>query len=296
MKLIKELITKIFNKIINFEKFKTDINKIKINQGKLLCNELNNCTLENLDKYSFSIFSQFNEDGIIQFLISNLDIKNHSFIEIGVENYEEANTRFLLENNCWQGTIIDSSSENVSYIKKQNYYWRYNLKVKDAFVTKENINEIIKTDYQYQNVGLLSIDIDGNDYWIWDSINNIKPDILVIEYNSLFGPDESLSLKYDKNFIRPQMGIFRCLYGASLQALTKLSIKKGYSLVAVNSNGNNAFFVKNELLNDKIYKRDVKQCYKKNTFKEYINSKNEIGLLNNDELTELLASKKITKV
>ena len=122
MKLIKELITKIFNKIINFEKFKTDINKIKINQGKLLCNELNNCTLENLDKYSFSIFSQFNEDGIIQFLISNLDIKNHSFIEIGVENYEEANTRFLLENNCWQGTIIDSSSENVSYIKKQNYY------------------------------------------------------------------------------------------------------------------------------------------------------------------------------
>lgn len=296
MNLIKKLINEIIYKIFSFEKFKREINKIKINQGKLLCNELKNCTLESLDKHTFSIFSQFNEDGIIQFLINNLDIKNHSFIEIGVENYEEANTRFLLENNCWQGMIVDSSLENISHIKKQDYYWRYNIKAKDAFVTKDNINKIIQIDNPQQNIGLLSIDIDGNDYWIWESISTVKPDILIIEYNSLFGSEERLSLKYDENFIRPQKGIYKCLYGASLQALTNLSKKKGYSLVAINSNGNNAFFVKNEILNNKIYKREVRQCYKKNTFKEYINSKNEIDVLNNDELIELLASKKITKV
>lgn len=293
---ITKLFENFFFRLMNLNDIKSNIDKLKINQGKLLIKNLKDCDLDNLDNLAFSIYSQFNEDGIIQFLINNLDIKNKEFIEIGVENFEEANTRFLLQNNCWKGLIIDSLKENINFIKKQTYYWRYQLEAEDVFITKENVNNIIKKYDFKQNIGLLSIDIDGNDYWVWDAISSINPDVLIIEYNSLFGSEKSLTIKYDKNFVRPNRGIYKCLYGASLKALTNLSEKKGYSLVAVNSNGNNAFYVRNELLNEKIYKRDVIKCFKKNTFKEYIDTDGEIKNINNDDLNKLLISEKIVEI
>ncbi len=293
---ITKLFENFFFRLMNLNDIKSNIDKLKINQGKLLIKNLKDCDLDNLDNLAFSIYSQFNEDGIIQFLINNLDIKNKEFIEIGVENFEEANTRFLLQNNCWKGLIIDSLKENINFIKKQTYYWRYQLEAEDVFITKENVNNIIKKYDFKQNIGLLSIDIDGNDYWVWDAISSINPDVLIIEYNSLFGSEKSLTIKYDKNFVRPNRGIYKCLYGASLKALTNLSEKKGYSLVAVNSNGNNAFYVRNELLNEKIYKRDVIKCFKKNTFKEYIDTDGEIKNINNDDLNKLLISEKIIEI
>tara|TARA_E500000178_G_scaffold329813_1_gene361120 strand:+ start:1752 stop:2651 length:900 start_codon:yes stop_codon:yes gene_type:complete len=293
---ITKLFENFFFRLMNLNDIKSNIDKLKINQGKLLIKNLKDCDLDNLDNLAFSIYSQFNEDGIIQFLINNLDIKNKEFIEIGVENFEEANTRFLLQNNCWKGLIIDSLKENINFIKKQTYYWRYQLEAEDVFITKENVNNIIKKYDFKQNIGLLSIDIDGNDYWVWDAISSINPDVLIIEYNSLFGSEKSLTIKYDKNFVRPNRGIYKCLYGASLKALTNLSEKKGYSLVAVNSNGNNAFYVRNELLNEKIYKRDVIKCFKKNTFKEYIDIDGEIKNINNDDLNKLLISEKIVEI
>ena len=202
----------------------------------------------------------------------------------------------MLQNNCWKGLIIDSSKENINFIKNQNYYWRYALSAEAAFVTKENINKIIKKYEFKEDIGLLSIDIDGNDYWIWEEISIIKPDILVIEYNSLFGIEKNLTLKYEENFMRPAKGIYKCLYGASLKALKTLSNKKGYSLVAVNSNGNNAFFVKNKILNDKVYERDLSECFKENTFKEKINSKGEISNLDKNEVKKLLSSEKIIEI
>ena len=293
---ISKFFEKIFFKLLNLNDLKTNLDKIRVNQGKLLVKELDDCKIINLDDQAFSIYSQFNEDGIIQFLIKNLDIKNKEFIEIGVENFEEANTRFLLQNNCWKGLIIDSSKENINFIKNQNYYWRYALSAEAAFVTKENINKIIKKYEFKEDIGLLSIDIDGNDYWIWEEISIIKPDILVIEYNSLFGIEKNLTLKYEENFMRPAKGIYKCLYGASLKALKTLSNKKGYSLVAVNSNGNNAFFVKNKILNDKVYERDLSECFKENTFKEKINSKGEISNLDKNEVKKLLSSEKIIEI
>lgn len=293
---ISKIFEKLFFKLLNLNDIKSNIDKLKINQGKLLIKNLKDCDLDNLDNFAFSIYSQFNEDGIIQFLINNLDIKNKEFIEIGVENFKEANTRFLLQNNCWRGLIIDSSKANINFIKKQNYYWKYELEAEDAFVTKENVNNIVKKYDFNQNIGLLSIDIDGNDYWVWDAISSINPDVLIIEYNSLFGSEKSLTLKYDQNFVRPNRGIYRCLYGASLTALTNLSEKKGYSLVAVNSNGNNAFYVRNELLNEKIYKQNVSKCFKKNTFKEYLDTDGEIKNINNDDLNKLLISEKVLEI
>ena len=143
---------KLVNKIINFFKFFNNLQIInqKIDNLRLAIG-LNNSLLNDANKkrssindYEFKVFSQFGDDGILQYLIKNIDIKNKFFVEFGVENYEEANTRFLLENDNWHGLIIDSSSKHISHIKKQNYYWKYNLKVQESFITKENINHILE--------------------------------------------------------------------------------------------------------------------------------------------------------
>ncbi len=293
---LKSKIKNFIKRIVKNESYKDDINLTKINQGKLLTKQLENIELKNLNKNEFKVFSQFGEDSIIQFLIKNIQVSNKKFVEIGVENYEEANTRFLLENNLWEGLIIDNSDENVSYIKKQNYFWKNKIQVLKKFVTRENINSILKENGFEGEIGLLSIDIDGNDYWLWQSIEVIKPDILIIEYNAIFGPEEKLTLKYSENFVRPNKGIYKSLYGASLNALCELSKKKGYSLVCGNSNGNNAFFVKNNLLNDKVYEQSVKHCFKENTFKEYLDEKGELNSLKQVEISKILNSDKIIKV
>ena len=138
-----------FSKILGFckesKRIITRLDEIRLLNGKILAEIKKNNVYQNLNDSEFKSFSQFGEDGIIQYLINNLKISNKKFIEFGVENYDEANTRFLLENNNWSGLIIDGNQKNVDYIKKQNYYWRYDLIAVNAFVSIKNINEIIRS-------------------------------------------------------------------------------------------------------------------------------------------------------
>ena len=255
---------------MDFDFVKNKLNKIQINQVTEFNDKLKNQNLNSLDDLSLSVFSQFNEDVIIQYLIKNLNIKNESFVEFGVENYEEANTRLLLEKDNWSGLVIDSSENNINYIKSQNYFWRHNLTALSHFISAENINEILKENNFKGEIGVLSIDTDGNDFWIWKEISQIKPVILVIEYNAKLGSEKSLSIKYNSNFRRASSGLDKLIYGASLKALEKISEEKGYSLVCTNKNGNNAFFVRDDYLNQKIYKQSIQQCFKMSSFREYL--------------------------
>jgi hypothetical protein len=268
-----------FNKILNFfinlkKKKETIIrlNEVKLLNGKILAEMQKKIFYPDLNDSEFKVFSQFGEDGIIQYLINNLKISNKKFIEFGVENYDEANTRFLLENNNWSGLIIEGNQKNINYIKKQNYYWRYDLTAVNAFVSIKNINDLIRSNYFEGNIGLLSIDIDGNDYWVLEEINVISPDIIIIEYNANFGPNKSLTIKYNENFQRAKSNIGKLIYGCSLTAANNLCKKKGYSLVCTNKNGNNAFFVKTKLLNEKIKEKTVGEVFQINSFKEYCGS------------------------
>ena len=117
IKKMKVLLSKVFNT----KQYIENHNIIKLGVGKILTNINSDKNFKKINDYEFKVYSQFGEDGIIQFLINNIKITNKSFIEFGVENYEEANTRFLLENNNWSGLIIDSSSQHISHIKNQNY-------------------------------------------------------------------------------------------------------------------------------------------------------------------------------
>jgi len=201
-----------------------------------------------LQSHEFKVSSQWGEDGIIQFLIHTIEIRNRSFVEFGVEDYTEANTRFLLQNDNWSGLVIDGSEEHVRAIRHHPLSWRYNLKADCAFIDRENINAVILRNGVAGEIGLLSVDIDGNDYWVWEAIDCIQPAIVVCEYNGLFGHRHAVTIPYDKKFHRATAHPSMLYAGASIAALDHLGQRKGYSLVGSNSAGNNAFFVRTDRL------------------------------------------------
>ena len=200
-----------------------------------------------LQDREFRVYSQWGEDGIIQYLTSVVPIQRPVFVEFGVESYHEANTRFLLVNNNWAGLVIDGNQEQITQLRQSREYWLYNLKAVQQFITRENINSILTDNGVTGEIGLLSIDIDGMDYWVWDAIDVIDPAIVVIEYNSRFGSCDAVTVPYDPQFDRRKAHHSLVYYGASLKALTILAERKGYALVGCGSAGLNAFFVRKDL-------------------------------------------------
>lgn len=205
--------------------------------------------LESIDDFSeveFSVFSQFGDDGIIQWLIHRLPGIRHTFVEFGVQDYREANTRFLLVNDNWSGLVMDSSSRNIKVIKRDPISWLYDLQSECTFVTAENIDQLLINHGPQGELGILHIDIDGNDYWVWRSVTAVRPAIVIMEYNSVFGADRAITIPYDPKFSRGGR-ISNLYFGASLPALCDLAKSKGYDFIGSNTAGNNAYFVRSDL-------------------------------------------------
>lgn len=248
--MIKNLLKKIIRKVskINLERDE----EFKLMNGKQLCFLQSNVKVKGLSDIEFKVFSQWGEDGIIEYLVNNIPIKNKFFIEFGVENYNESNTRLLMMNRNWSGLVIDGSKENVDYIKTRDYYWKYELTALHSFITKENINSIIEENLSSLNInrdiGLLSVDIDGVDYWVLNEISCIDPSIIICEYNSLFGNKFPLTVPYDKSFVRSEKHYSNLYWGANLKAFDFLLKKRNYIYIGSNSQQLNAFFVKRELI------------------------------------------------
>lgn len=202
--------------------------------------------IKNLNEVEFSGFSQWGEDGIIDWLIEKLPGIPKTFIEFGVSDYKESNTRMLLYLRNWRGYVIDGSDEHIYNIKHQDIYWRFDLKADCAFIDRENINDLIHSSGLYGDIGLLSVDIDGNDYWVWQAINAVNPVIVVCEYNAIFGDLHQITIPYCAYFLRTKSHFSNLYFGASLPTLIELGKKKGYVFVGTNSNGCNAFFVRQD--------------------------------------------------
>lgn len=200
-----------------------------------------------LRQAEFRVFSQWGEDGIIQRLIELVPIDRRIFVEFGVQDYQEANTRFLLVHNNWAGLVLDGDKANIERVKQDELFWRHNLKAEYAFVTAENINQLLKANGAEGDIGLLSIDIDGNDYWVWNAIDAIQPRIVIVEYNAHFGPHRAVTVPYNPFFKRANAHYSMIYYGASLSALVSLGARKGFDFVGTNSAGNNAFFVRRDV-------------------------------------------------
>ncbi len=206
--------------------------------------------LSSLQEAEFKVFSQYGEDGILQYLIREAGITREEqvFIEFGVQNYLESNTRFLLQNDHWKGLIIDGSAAYMDSVKRSELYWRHDITALAAWIDRDNINDLFVQSGFRGQIGILSIDIDGNDYWVWERIEAVNPVIVVVEWNSVFGPDHAVSIPYDPAFDRASAH-YSCLYwGASMAAFESLADRKGYALLGSNKVGNNLFFVRRDRL------------------------------------------------
>ena len=248
-----------------------------------------------LTDVELKVFSQWGEDGIIQYLISRVPIASKTFVEFGVEDYRESNTRFLLMNNEWSGLIIDGSPQNVSKIKKSNLYWRYDLTAIASFVTKDNINGLISSSGITGDIGLLSVDIDGNDYWVWDAINVISPRIVICEYNSVFGSKDTVTIPYSDQFNRTRAHYSNLYFGASLGALCQLGKAKGYVFAGSNSAGSNAFFVREDVASN-ILAVDSRAGYVESKPRESRDQNGRLTFLNGSDRIKLIEGLKVVDV
>lgn len=251
-------------------KLPLQVDEVKVLAAKSLIMQIaERGNLPDIKEAEFKVFSQFGEDGILQYLIRKTGIgpELRTFVEFGVETYEEANTRFLLVNDNWSGLVIDGSPASISQVRESSIYWRNGLTAIAAFIDAENINQLIGDNGFCGEIGLLSIDIDGNDYWVWDRIDVINPIIVVVEYNSVFGPEHAITIPYDPSFIRSAAHSSYLYWGASLKALSLVADRKGYALVGSNSAGNNAFFVRRDRLND-LKELTPAAAYVESKFKE----------------------------
>ncbi len=211
--------------------------------------------IQTLGDAEFSVFSQWGEDGIIEWLIAKNGDMPETFVEFGVETYHEANTRFLLAHRNWRGLIIDGSEENIDVARADNLYWRHDLQSTAKFITTENINQIIASADFSGEIGILSVDIDGNDYWVWDSINCVNPQFL--SWNIIVALEIWSHCQYRirKIFTELTLNSSNLYWGASIAAFERRGKERGYTLLGSTRTGSNAFFIRNDRLanfDDKI--------------------------------------------
>ena len=195
-----------------------------------------------LEYYGFKVYSQNDEDGIIEEIFNRIGTTNRVFIEFGVENGLECNSHYLLFKG-WRGLWIDGGNGEEIQEKFAPVIANGQLKFLQTFITRENINELFIAGGVTGEIDLLSIDVDGNDYHIWEAINVVKPRVVIIEYNAKFPPNCDWKMAYNKNHIWDGSDC----HGASLKALELLGRKLGYQLVGTNFTGVNAFFVRQDL-------------------------------------------------
>lgn len=288
---IGKLLNKLIWKINNHERPE---NK-DVLLGKIL-SKLNNEKKEisSLHEVEFKVFSQWGDDGIIQYLINNIEMPKN-FVEFGIETYHEANTRFLLINDNWSGLVMDGSQKNIESVYNQDIYWRYNLKAVEAFITKENINDLILSNGFSGEIGILSVDIDGNDYWVLENIKVINPVVIIVEYNSTFGNERYISVPYNTSFFRTNAHFSNLYYGASLPAFCYLCNEKGYTLIGCNNNGNNAYFVRNDKVG-KLPKPSIKEAFVNSKFRESRSKEGKLTYLDKIQQLEALKGIKVINV
>jgi hypothetical protein len=280
----------------NPSEIRDSLHRVREALGRIESRQLMNAQHGSIREYEFRVFSQWGEDGIIQFLIRNVAIRRKTFVEFGVENYVESNTRFLLVHNNWSGLVIDSNEDHIRYIRRDPICWRHDLHAACEFVHAENINKILASNGTTGDIGLLSIDVDGNDYWIWKATDAVTPAIVVIEYNHRFGPEKAVTIPYDRNFLREKAHYSNIYYGASLRALCLLGSRKGYAFVGCNSAGNNAFFVRKDLMPDCLKEVTVEAGFVAGLFRESRDKSGQLLYLSGEEERKILSSLPLQEV
>jgi len=225
--------------------------------------------LPSISDVGFKASSQTDEDGILLYIFSIIGTKGKKCVEVCAGNGIECNSANLIVNHGWSGLLIDGQEELIQqgkdFYSKHSCTYIYPPKLVHSWITRENVNAVIKDNGYEGEIDLLSIDMDGVDYWIWDAIESISPRVVVVEYQDIIGHEKALTVPYKDNFNAydyPQTLGTPNFCGASLPAFVKLAAKKGYRLVGCNKYGFNAFFVKKGIEENKLPEIPAVECFK----------------------------------
>lgn len=217
------------------------------------------------DEIEFKCFSQHGEDGILLYLFSRLGTTNKQAVEICAGDGVECNTANLIVNHGWLGLLFDGAAHKLRFGQR---YYRRNLNtlphpptLVNAWIDTENINPLITRHGVEGQVDLLSLDMDGIDYWIWQALTCIAPRVVVLEFNAALGPTESVTVPYQRDFRWKKGSALEHYWGASLSAFVKLGKAKGYRLVGCERLGVNAFFVRQGIGDDILPQVSVESCF-----------------------------------
>ena len=230
-------------------------------QGQLE-RELAKAELENprrLERYGFKALAQFDADGILQEIFRRVGEEHRSFVEFGTGDGIENNTAYLLCQD-WRGLWIEGSEE-LHQAQHQNFDWAVRagrLAAVCNFLTRDNVNDVVRGAGFAGPIDLLSIDVDGNDYHLWEALTCVEPRVAVVEYNAYVHPPLRWVMAYDPLYRWNQQTTY---FGASLASLEALGKRKGLRLVGCDVVGLNAFFVREDLCDDRFAEGDAQTFF-----------------------------------
>lgn len=228
--------------------------------------------LPSLAETEFKVFSQNGEDGILLYLLALCGWEHRRFLEIGIQDGWECNCSNLAKHLGWEGWFIEGNPADAElareHFRVDPHLQHRNVKVVSSYVTLENLNGMLAeqgvTGQGMGGVDLFSLDIDGMDWWIWQALESLQPRVVVVEYNSAFGPERSVTVPYQPVFDWKKATSTGLYFGASLQAFVKLGREKGYRFVGCNSTGVNAFFVREDIAPPLLAATDPAVAFREN--------------------------------
>jgi hypothetical protein len=240
---VNHVLDKIFERYFN--QFRVNIGLSNING---VISKLDAQTpISNLWDCEVRVYSQWGEDGILSYLTNALKIAKPKIIEFGVGNFAECNSRFLAE--AYNASVygIDGRKDLISNAKNMDVYWRGSIHLFQDWITPTSAPaHLEKALTLMKGLDILSLDIDGNDFWVMNSLNLSNIKIIVCEYNPIFGGLESVCVPRDDYFDRTKAHYSWLYYGVSLRSWINLMEKSDHRFIGTNRAGNNAFFIKKE--------------------------------------------------
>ena len=261
-------------------------------------------TIQNIQEVDFKIFSQNGEDGVIDYLLTKLKLIPNStnFVEIGVGDYRESNTRFIYNRFHPKGLIIDCIDKMEEKVKPYVNFWKGDLRVCNENVNSKNINEILKRSGNFE-IDLFSIDIDGIDYWIIKELKKNISKIFIAEFNPVFGSDLKVTVPNIDGFDRTKYHYSNLCYGMSLRALIDLMDEKNFYFIGTNLQKMNAFFISKDFNKKEFFKEiqikdlknytnsNIRDSRDKNFNLNFLSGDNKIKEIENCEVINLETDK-----
>ena len=221
-------------------------------------------SLPSFEEVEFRAFSQNGEDGILLYIFSLLGTVNRRAVEICAGDGIQCNSANLIINHGWHALLFDGDPDRIAratafYANHPDTY-SFPPRLAHAWITRENVNDLVSKQGFAGEVDLLSLDLDGIDYWVWEALDVIAPRVVVAEIQCIWGADRAVTVPYDPAFRTKHVNGFGIYSGASLAAFVSLAARKGYRFVGVQRLGFNAFFVRNDLGQDVLPSADPSAC------------------------------------